>query len=87
MPTTMKKQDDFKTGSETLALKQYIGGQWSVGGSPKEVVSVNPADTREIIARYHHSTLGDVSKAMEAAQKAFPAWRKGAKLYECEKEG
>ena len=75
MPTTMKKQDDFKTGSETLALKQYIGGQWSVGSSPKEVVSVNPADTREIIARYHNSTLGDVSKAMEAAQKAFPAWK------------
>jgi aldehyde dehydrogenase (NAD+) len=64
-----------QTKQETVMLKQYIGGQWVEGSATNETVSTNPADTRGIIARYKNSNLNDVAKAMEAAQKAFPAWK------------
>ncbi|MHB2026680.1 MAG: aldehyde dehydrogenase family protein [Elusimicrobiota bacterium] len=75
MPTTMKKQNDFKAGAETLTLKQYIGGKWIEGGSGREILSINPANTQDVVARFQGASEEDARKAIAAAQKAFPAWR------------
>lgn len=36
----------------------------------------NPADTREVVARYRDGTPDVVDRAVEAARNAFPAWSK-----------
>ncbi|MDE2312879.1 MAG: aldehyde dehydrogenase family protein [Elusimicrobia bacterium] len=58
-----------------MTLKQYIGGQWIEGRSGKEILSLNPADTQDIVARFKGASKEDAQKAVAAAQKAFPAWK------------
>jgi acyl-CoA reductase-like NAD-dependent aldehyde dehydrogenase len=70
MPSTATKS--------TLAvpvLKQYIGGKWVEGSTSKEIVSTNPADARQVLAKVKGCDKNDVLKAIDAAQNAFPAWR------------
>lgn len=62
-----------KTGSSTATLKQYIGGKW-VEGSAGAVESVNPADTRDVIARFKNASKADAVKAIDAAEKAAKGW-------------
>jgi aldehyde dehydrogenase (NAD+) len=62
------------TKAKTAALKQYIGGKWIPGGG-SELVSTNPADTRDVLARFQIASTADAQKAIAAAEKAFPAWR------------
>ena len=51
-----------------------IGGDW-VGSSSGETIDViNPA-TVELIARVPRGNAADVDAAVEAAERAFPAWR------------
>lgn len=64
-----------KTTPEVSLLKQYIGGKWVDGSSSKEIVSTNPADTRQVLAKLKGADKSDVLRAIDAAQKAFPAWR------------
>jgi acyl-CoA reductase-like NAD-dependent aldehyde dehydrogenase len=52
----------------------FIGGDWTGGGTGKTYQTVNPADTRQIVAEYQASGAEDARQAIEAAQKAFPAW-------------
>jgi aldehyde dehydrogenase (NAD+) len=56
-------------------LKQYIGGKWVEGSSSREVVSTNPADTRQVLAKFKSADKNDALRAIEAAQKAFPGWK------------
>src|SRR5262249_30497753 len=56
-------------------LKQYIDGRWISGGAEREVVSTNPADNREILARFKSADKNDALKAIEAAKRAWPAWK------------
>ncbi len=70
--TTLTKT---RAQAQPASLKQCIGGKWLEGSSTKEVVSTNPADTREVLARFKSADRSDALKAIEAAQKAFPAWR------------
>lgn len=59
------------------ATRQYanlIGGE-SVGARSGKVYQTrNPADTRETVAEYPLSAQEDAQAAIDAAQKAFPAW-------------
>ncbi len=55
-------------------IQNYIGGSWVSASSTKELPVTNPA-TGEILARVPLSNHTDVGKAVEAAKKAFPAWR------------
>jgi len=64
-----------KTHKEVAVLKQFIGGRWIDGSTTKEIVSTNPADTREVLAKLRGADKGDALRAIEAAHKAFPAWR------------
>lgn len=47
-----------------------------VSEKTKEIVSVNPADTREVIATFPSATKEDALKAIDAAQSAFPSWKR-----------
>jgi alpha-ketoglutaric semialdehyde dehydrogenase len=55
--------------------KNYIGGQWVKSASGHLMDNVNPADTREVVARFPASTAEDVEAAVNAAQEALPRWK------------
>ena len=54
----------------------YINGEWVPSESGEVFENVNPADTRDIIGRFPLSTQQDVNEAVNAAQQAFPRWKK-----------
>ena len=60
---------------EVSILKQYIGGRWVEGSTTKEIVSTNPADSRQVLAKLRGCDKADVVKAIDAAEKAFPGWK------------
>jgi acyl-CoA reductase-like NAD-dependent aldehyde dehydrogenase len=45
--------------------ENFIGGKWSWPEGSKEIVSVNPADTREVICVAPDSPAGEVGRAVE----------------------
>ncbi len=53
----------------------YINGAWvpAAGGELHE--NANPADIRELVSVHSRGGRGDAFAAVEAAKKAFPAWR------------
>jgi aldehyde dehydrogenase (NAD+) len=56
------------------SYSNFIGGEWVAGQAGKTYQTVNPADTREVVAEYPAGTAEDARQAIEAAQKAFPGW-------------
>lgn len=60
------------SSSENKA-QQFIDGSWSQGAGP-EGVSSNPANPDEVVAKFHHSSESDISKALLAAKKAQTSW-------------
>ena len=54
----------------------YINGQWVEGQSSRMVRNVNPADTNDVIAEFPMATAEQTQQAIEAAQAAFPAWKR-----------
>ncbi|MCX8157682.1 MAG: aldehyde dehydrogenase family protein [Verrucomicrobiae bacterium] len=54
--------------------QQFIGGEWVPSANGAVLVTRNPADTREIVAEYAAGGQPDARAAIEAAQKAAPAW-------------
>ena len=59
----------MKTGS-------YVNGKWYQPSSKKISKNINPADTSDVIAEYPLATAADVQTAIDAAVKAWPAWKK-----------
>jgi len=45
------------------------------GRGSREIVSVNPADTRDVVATFQGASAEDARNALAAAQSAFPGWR------------
>lgn len=58
--------------TDTLDLSHWIDGRKVVSERPTE--SLNPSDTREVIARTPDGAADDVDAAVAAATAAFPAW-------------
>ena len=58
--------------TETLTLPQYVGGERVAADTPAE--SLNPSDTREVVARVPQAGQAEVDAAVDAARTAFPAW-------------
>src|SRR5258708_7219793 len=75
MPTLTKAKTPAKGKTAPAELKQYIGGEWVLGSADRVVVSTNPADSREVLARFKSASQDDAKLAIEAAKKAFPGWR------------
>ncbi|MFC0633140.1 aldehyde dehydrogenase family protein [Brevundimonas balnearis] len=58
--------------AETLELSHWINGEKVGGDRPAE--SLNPSDTRDVVARTPDGSESDVDAAVQAARDAFPAW-------------
>lgn len=56
----------------TLELSHWIGGKKQGGDRPAE--SLNPSDTRDVVASVPDGSPDDVNAAVAAARAAFPAW-------------
>jgi aldehyde dehydrogenase (NAD+) len=60
----------------TEKFKNYIDGKWVVSTSGKTFEQRNPANLDEVTGIWPAAPAQDVRSAIEAAQAAFPAWRK-----------
>ena len=58
--------------TETLNLSHWIDGERVAADRPSE--SLNPSDTREVVARTPDGGEAEVNAAVAAAKAAFPAW-------------
>lgn len=56
-------------------LHNFIGGEWVPPATGQYLERRNPADTRKLVASYPASGAADAAAAIEAAQRAYPAWR------------
>ncbi|MEJ1968947.1 MAG: aldehyde dehydrogenase family protein [Rhizomicrobium sp.] len=56
----------------TETLTHFIDGERVKADAPHE--SLNPSDTREVVARFPDGTVDDVNAAVDAARAAFPGW-------------
>jgi alpha-ketoglutaric semialdehyde dehydrogenase len=56
-------------------FKNYIAGQWQTAKSSKVFENRNPADRNDLIGAFPASAAQDVDAAVQAAKKAFAAWR------------
>src|SRR5438876_10208595 len=54
--------------------QNFIGGEWSAAKSGQSYRSVNPADTREVVAEYPASAKDDAAAAINAAKQAYAGW-------------
>src|SRR5881275_470653 len=66
--------------ASALTRQMYINGQWCDSAQGRTVAVINPAD-ESIVAEVAHGTRGDAERAIEAAARAFPAWR-AASVYD-----
>lgn len=57
------------------SLANYIGGAWQESKSTTYLDVINPA-TAEPLVHVALADAGDISRAVEAAAKAYPAWRR-----------
>src|SRR5262245_9692319 len=55
-------------------LKLFIGGEWVAGGGRVTQPVLNPA-TEEVLGTLPHASKADLDRALDAAQRSFPAWR------------
>jgi len=58
--------------TDTLDLSHWINGERVAAERPSE--SLNPSDTRELVARVPDGGVDEVNAAVDAAKAAFPAW-------------
>ena len=80
MSTTSSVSGDaskIKSGqSKVPVYDNYIDGRWQKAENDATFPSLNPANNQEIIGHFAASSVADVAKAVEAAARAFPAWKK-----------
>ncbi len=74
----LNKDNASKTSQSDKApiYDNYIGGRWQKAEGGATFPSLNPANNQEVIGHFAASSVADVAKAVEAAAKAFPAWKK-----------
>src|SRR5438132_1565399 len=63
------------TPAQTVQLANYVAGRWQRASSAEFLNVTNPA-SNEILAEVPLSNERDVAAAIEAAQAAFPEWRR-----------
>jgi malonate-semialdehyde dehydrogenase (acetylating) / methylmalonate-semialdehyde dehydrogenase len=61
-------------GGSTL-MRNYVRGEWLESSTTQSFPVVNPA-TGEQIGKTPLSTPDEVAAAIDAASRAFPAWRR-----------
>src|SRR5713226_782659 len=73
MSQTMTSERGQKTQAKTY--KNYIGGHWVESKTGRTFTSLNPAHKDQVLGVMQASNADDVNAAIEAAEKAFTAWR------------
>jgi len=58
---------------ETFA--NFIDGSWIEAEGKTRFVSINPADTRDVVGEFAASAAEDARAAIDAAHRALPAWK------------
>ncbi len=76
MPTKKASSAPAHQTAAPLTYANYIGGQWVPAKNGETFANYNPADTRDIVGYFPHSTAEDVAVAVEAAAEAYPKWRR-----------
>ena len=61
------------TGTE-YPTRMYIDGQWCDARDGQTLAVINPAD-ESVVAEVAYGTRAEADRAIEAAARAFPAWR------------
>ncbi len=75
MSSAIESGAAISTGArEPQLLRNYVGGRWVPSRAAESLDVHNPA-TGATIARAPLSTSEDLAAAVEAARRAFPAWR------------
>jgi acyl-CoA reductase-like NAD-dependent aldehyde dehydrogenase len=54
--------------------QNLIGGEWVPAASGRTCRTINPADTREVVAEYALASAPEARAAVQSAVDAFPAW-------------
>jgi len=54
--------------------QMYIDGKWTNGAGGKTLAVINPAD-ESVLAEVAYGSRADADQAIEAASRAFPAWK------------
>jgi succinate-semialdehyde dehydrogenase / glutarate-semialdehyde dehydrogenase len=57
-----------------LKRQMYIDGEWCDSRQGRKLAVINPAD-ESVVAEVAHGSREDAERAIEAAARAFPAWR------------
>jgi len=55
--------------------RNLIAGEWVEARGGETLQDVNPADTADVVAEFPSMTAEDVTRALDAAAEAFPAWK------------
>src|SRR6266446_7507747 len=72
---TLTAPDAADTDSSVRVVHNFIGGRWSRSDSTEFGDVRNPV-TDELLARVPLGAAADVDRAVQAALKAFPGWRR-----------
>ena len=75
MTQTIESTRSSGDAADIPTYGNFIGGEWRPAESGSTFESRNPADTRDLIARFAASGAADVAAAVRAAEVAQPAWR------------
>jgi len=70
------KSQKKSTRTRVNSYQNFIGGRWVASSSGDWIENRNPADTRDLVARFPRSTESDVDTAVAAAKEAFDGWRR-----------
>ena len=70
-----KKTKKARAEKRAQTYLNYIDGRWVPTSGGELIENRNPADTRDVIGRFPHSTEADVNEATAAAERAFNGWR------------
>src|SRR5438132_3318783 len=76
MPKTITEEKrEFGALRTPREYKNFVDGQWVTSSSGKTFENRNPADREDLIGTFQESNADDLNAAVEAADRAFNAWR------------
>src|SRR5918911_971207 len=61
--------------TKTEEYRNYLAGEWVAAKSGQTFESINPANRNDVVGTFPRSGREDLEAAVEAARKAYPAWR------------
>jgi aldehyde dehydrogenase (NAD+) len=82
--STQSRESSQSKSNAPQVWQNYIGGHWVKAEGGGTFTSVNPAKLTEVIGHFAASKPSDVTKAVDAAARALPEWRRTPAPYRAE---